>query len=216
MPVKFIYFDMGNVLLHFSHQREAEQIAALIGADPQAIWKLLFVDGLHWEAERGELSRHGFYERVCKATGTRPDFEAFEQAENDIFWLNEAIVPLVERLQANGRQLGVLSNTSEAHWDHCTRCFPFLTTAFPVHALSFRIGVMKPDSEVYAAATKLAGVSPGEVLFIDDRLENVSAAQAVGWEAIAFESANQLTDDLSRRGLISPSATPVSAGKTVR
>src|SRR5688572_7135818 len=101
MPVKFIYFDMGNVLLHFSHEREAAQIAALTGAAPQVIWKLLFVDGLHWEAERGELSRRGFYKRVCKATGAKPDFEAFEQAENDIFWLNEAIVPLVERLRSD-------------------------------------------------------------------------------------------------------------------
>lgn len=216
MPVRFIYFDMGNVLLHFSHEREAQQIAAVTGADPPAIWKLLFVDGLHWEAERGEISRRGFYERVCDATGAQPAFDLFEIAENDIFWLNEAIVPLVERLRSDGRSLGVFSNTSEAHWDHCTRRFPFLTTSFAVHALSFQIGVMKPDPRAFAAATKLAGVSPAEILFIDDRLENVRAAEAFGWGAILFESAGQLIDDLSRRGLFSASATPVSAAKNVR
>jgi putative hydrolase of the HAD superfamily len=201
MP-EFIYFDMGNVLLHFSHEREAEQIARVAGLAPAAVWKLLFADGLHWQAERGELSRRQFYERFCELTKSRPDFAAFEEAGNDIFWLNEAIVPIVAALREAGRRLGVLSNTSEAHWDHCTRKFPLLTESFPVHALSFRIGAMKPDPRVYAAAADLAGFAGGEILFIDDRPDNFAAARQAGWQAVAFESASQLAKELAACGIL--------------
>lgn len=204
MLPEFIYFDMGNVLLHFSHEREAEQIARVAGLKPAAVWKLLFEDGLHWQAERGELRPQAFYDRFCELTGTRPDYRAFLDAGNDIFSLNAAIVTVVESLRAAGARLGVLSNTSEAHWEHCTRRFPIMTACFPVHALSFRIGVMKPDPRVYSAAAELAGAACEKILFIDDRPDNVLAARAAGWQAVVFESAGQLAEELARRDLIPP------------
>jgi FMN phosphatase YigB (HAD superfamily) len=216
MAPTFLYFDMGNVLLNFSHEREAEQIARVAGLQPAAVWKLLFEDGLHWQAERGELSGRPYYDRFCELTGVRPDYAAFEQAGNDIFWLNEAIVPLVEGLRTRGLGLGVLSNTSAAHWEHCTRRFALLGSDFAVHALSFQIGIMKPDPRIYAAATRLAGVRPGEILFIDDRPENVAAARMVGWDAVVFSTAESLNADLSSRGLLSGPQTPVSAAEIVR
>lgn len=216
MPPTFIYFDMGNVLLHFSHEREAEQIAQVAGLPPAAVWKLLFEEGLHWQAERGELAGRPYYERFCERTGSLPDFAAFERAGNEIFWSNDAIVPLVERLSASGIGLGVLSNTSAAHWEYCTRQFPLLTTAFAVHALSFELGVMKPDPRIYAAATGLASVRAGEILFIDDRPENAVAARLIGWDSVVFTSIDLLAADLSVRGLLSTPETPVSAAEIVR
>ena len=48
MRPQFIYFDMGNVLLHFSHERMAEQMARVAGIEPALAWRILFEDGSRW------------------------------------------------------------------------------------------------------------------------------------------------------------------------
>ena len=205
MPPQFLYFDMGNVLLHFSHQRQAEQIARLAALRAEDVFELLYrgyrdSSGLHWAAECGTAPPDAYYAQFCDATQARPDRSAFELASNDIFWPNRSIVPLVAQLRSAGYRLGVLSNTSQAHWEFVCRRYR-LMEVFPVQALSFEIGAMKPDERIYAAAGRLAGALPQEIFFTDDRPENVAAARQAGWDAVVFESTSQLAGELSRRGI---------------
>jgi putative hydrolase of the HAD superfamily len=205
MKPEFLYFDMGNVLLRFSHERMAEQMSRVVGTDPSTAWRVLFdgASGLHWPYERGEFSREHFYARFCEAASVRlPDVDALDAAANDIFELNAPIIGLVGRLSAAGYRLGVCSNTTQSHWTHCTSRFGALTTVFPVHALSFRLRAMKPDPRFYIAATKLAGIVPEQILFTDDRADNVAAAQAAGWDAVQFESVSQLNQAFRSRGFV--------------
>jgi FMN phosphatase YigB (HAD superfamily) len=98
MPPRFIYFDMGNVLFHFSHERQAAQVGQVAGVKAADVFELFYRNyrhqtGLHWAAERGETPPAEFHARFCDATGTRPDRTAFDMASNDIFWPNHSIAP---------------------------------------------------------------------------------------------------------------------------
>ena len=79
MPPQFIYFDMGNVLLYFSHERMAEQMARVAGVEPALARGILFEDGLEWAYERGELSRDRFYARFCELAATQADIDQLKQ-----------------------------------------------------------------------------------------------------------------------------------------
>jgi glucose-1-phosphatase len=201
MTPQFLYFDMGNVLLHFSHQRQAEQMALVAGIDASRAWTILFDEGLHWELERGDITPEQFYERFCEQSGTRPDLVALDRAANDIFDLNVPIVPLCGHLLSAGYRLGVLSNTSASHWRHCTARFSLLTTLFSVHALSFRLRAMKPDAAAFMRAAELAGVEPQGIFYCDDRPENVAAARAAGFDAEPYHSVWQLNEALRQRNV---------------
>jgi glucose-1-phosphatase len=202
MKPQFIYFDMGNVLLRFSHERMAQQMALVVSIEPAAAWRILFDDGLEWAYERGELTREQFYGRFCEAAGVRlTDINALDAAGNDIFELNAPIVGLVGRLVAAGYRLGVCSNTTHSHWTHCTNRFAFLTTMFEIHALSYRLLAMKPDARFYRAAAALTAGSSNQIFFTDDRADNVAAAAAEGWDAVQFESVSQLNQELRNRGI---------------
>jgi FMN phosphatase YigB (HAD superfamily) len=207
MLPQFIYFDMGNVLLRFSHARAAEQMARVAGVPVERMWQVVFEEGLEAKYERGDLTRAEFYNRVCEAVGARPgtgaiDIDALDHAGNDIFELNVPIVALVGHLFANGFRLGVFSNTSASHWQHCTGKFAILSAVFCVHALSYRLRAMKPEPAAYAAAARLAATPPERIFFTDDREENVAAARLAGWDAVRYESVVQLHEQLRRRGLI--------------
>jgi putative hydrolase of the HAD superfamily len=202
MQPQFYYFDMGNVVLPFSHERMAEQMARVAGVEPQLAWRVLFEKGgLEWAYERGELTREQFYARFCEAVGARADTDKLEAAGSDIFTLNAPLVALVGHMVARGCRLGILSNTTPSHWEHCTRRFGVLTTMFTVHALSYRIGAMKPDAAVYAAAARQCQTPPERIFFTDDRADNVTAARAAGWDAVVYESVSQLNRALRERGL---------------
>jgi FMN phosphatase YigB (HAD superfamily) len=202
MEPEFLYFDLGNVVLHFSHQRAADQMAAVAGIPSEKAWRILFDgDGLEWSYERGELTREQFLTGFCEKAGRWPDRNKLDQAGNDIFELNVPIVGLLGSLSAAAYRLGILSNTSPSHWQHCTSRFGILRTLFPVHALSFRLRAMKPEARAFAAAAELAGVPPARVFYTDDRADNVTAARVAGFDAVVFHSVSQLNQQLLGRGV---------------
>ena len=47
---------------------------------------------------------------------------------------------------------------------------------------------MKPDAKIYEALEKLTGRRGKEIVYLDDRPENVAAGAARGWRAILHES----------------------------
>lgn len=62
-------------------------------------------------------------------------------------------------------------------------------------------GLRKPSPECFAAVIEHIGRPAGELLLVDDRLENVTAARAAGMMAIHFNDASQLEEELIALGL---------------
>ena len=199
---RFIYFDLGNVLLYFDHHRAARQMGAVAGIPEANVWQVVFVGELHNTYEAGGFTTEEFCEEFCRATNTSPDLESLMHAAANIFTLNVPIVPIVSQLHAAGYKLGLLSNTNESHWRFVSRGrYAIIPHYFPVQALSFRLGVMKPNRRIYEDAAAMAGTNPEEIFFTDDRPENVAAAREVGFDAVLFHNAQQLAAELRARGI---------------
>jgi len=202
MSPRFLYFDLGNVLLKFDHQIACRQMAEAAQIEPEVVWKTAFEGPLFLAYERGDVSSEEFYQRFCHATGSRPDRAALELAASDIFWLNAPTVALVGQLKLAGQRMGILSNTNEAHWQFIDRAyFGILADRWEQYALSFRLHAIKPEPKIYRAAAELAGVSPEEIFFVDDRPENVEGALRAGFDAVLFTTAAALAADLHQRGV---------------
>jgi len=201
MPPKFLYFDLGKVLVNFDVGQMYRQVGEVSGVDPVRVREVLFHGRLQKQHELGQTSTREFYEAFCRQTGTRPDYDELIRAASDIFEINVGILPVVSQLQETGQRLGVLSNTSCDHWEHCRRRFTIVAEPFPVHTLSYEIGAAKPDPLIFRAAARRAGVDPGEIFFVDDIAENVAGALAAGFDAVQYTSAPELVRELRRRGL---------------
>jgi putative hydrolase of the HAD superfamily len=199
-PPRFLYFDLGNVLLMFDQEKSARQIADVAGISVERVKEVL-VDGLAEPYERGEMDSRQFYDVFCDQIGTRPDYEALKLAASDIFTLNIRIIPLVTALQRVGHRLGLLSNTNEMHWQYVRGRYTILSDVFERFALSYEIGAIKPEREIFTAASEIADVPPEEVFFTDDRPELVEGAREAGFDAVTFTGPAALSDELRRRGL---------------
>ena len=201
MQPKFLYFDLGKVLVDFSVDQMLRQIGDVAGISPEEVQAAVHGGGLMREYESGRLSDREFFEAFCDATGSRPDFDALAAAASEIFTLNLRMLPLVTQLRQAGYPMGILSNTCTTHWEYCSRHYPSVIKAFGVHALSFRLGAVKPEAAIFHAAAELAGAGPQEIFFVDDIAGHVAGARAVGFDAVQFTTAAALAADLRGRGI---------------
>ena len=202
MPPKFIYFDLGNVLLNFSHPRMCRQMAEVAGLSEEAVFQALFTSGLELDYERGRVSTPEFYEQFCAATGTRPDLERLSHAPCDIFSVHVATKRILSQFLAAGYRLGLLSNTNEMHYNFFARGrYALIPTAFEQLVLSFEVGAIKPEPPIFQAAIEKAGVRPEEIFFTDDIAGHVEGARAAGIDAVQFTTPAALLDALLERGV---------------
>ena len=200
MRPKFIYFDLGKVLIDFSFEQMCRQMGDVAGVEPEQVQAVLAA-GLQADYETGRLDSRGAHEVFCRETGTRPDFEAFSLACNDIFTPIDSMLPVVAQLYQAGHRLGILSNTCEGHWNHCLRRYTLLREFFSVYALSFQIGAVKPSAAIFCKAAELAGCRPEEIFYTDDIPGHVAGARGVGLDAVVYTSTAELVKELRKRKL---------------
>ena len=113
---------------------------------------------------------------------------------------------LLDDLKARGLKTACLSNTNPRHWTTLTR-----TGAYePLTRLDYRLAshelrVMKPHEDAYRKAEAATGFRSGQILFFDDRPENVAAARAVNWHAELIDrvddSISQIREHLTAHGV---------------
>ncbi|MFE4540885.1 HAD-IA family hydrolase [Streptomyces scopuliridis] len=106
---------------------------------------------------------------------------------------------LLTRLTGHGIPLGVLSN-APASLAKAVRGAPW-SGLFETLVFSSDLGLMKPDPLVYRGADERLGRASSDVVFFDDRRENVAAARAHGWRAHLWTGAETAADVLAREGV---------------
>jgi glucose-1-phosphatase len=199
--LQFLYFDLGIVLVHFSVEQMLRQIASVAGILPEQVQAVVFDSGLQHEYEQGRISSRDFHERFCQESGTRPPFDDLLRAGSEIFTLNSPMVAIAAWLQQAGFPLGILSNTCECHWEYCMKQYPALQQIFPTRITSYQVGAVKPDAQIFAAAAEKAGHAPAEIFFVDDLAGHVAGAQAAGFDAVQYTTAQKFAEDLRSRGV---------------
>jgi len=198
--IRTFFFDMGNVLVHFCHDRMCRQLAEVCGSDAATVKRFLFDEGRQADFERGQLTegelQRAFEERFDRSL----PLEDLRRAGSDIFSLNESIVPVVDALRSDGYRLVLLSNTSISHlnwvrdrWDILEH-FDHLVT-------SYEAGGIKPEPAIFEAALGAADCEPEECFYTDDIAEYIVAARSYGIDAELYTDTPSLLDHLSRRGI---------------
>lgn len=198
MTPKFIYFDLGKVLVDFSFDQMYRQVGEAAGIEPRQVQAVLAA-GLQADYEIGRLDSRAAHEVFCRQTGTRPGYEAFSLACDGIFSPIDRMLPVVAQLFHSGHRLGILSNTCEGHWNYCLRRYAMLREFFSVYALSFEIGAVKPDAAIFRKAAELAGCRPEEIFYTDDMPGHVAGARSVGLDAVVYQSTPQIVEELRKR-----------------
>jgi putative hydrolase of the HAD superfamily len=201
MPPKAVVFDIGKVLLDFDYGIAARAMAAHCELPPADIRRALDHSPLLVEYETGRLTTAEFFERVRAATGFRGGLELFRRMFADIFAPLPAMVELHRRLRARGVPTFIFSNTNEIAVGHIRERFGFFA-GFNGYVFSYEQGAMKPEARIYEAVEAMSGCRGAELLYLDDRPENVAAGAARGWQAIQHVDPAVTLPAVARTGVL--------------
>jgi FMN phosphatase YigB (HAD superfamily) len=200
--ISWLLFDLGGVLLHVEQSRIFEELANLTQRTPQAIQRALTGAEPFWsEFVVKEYSPADLATRVNSALGTHLGVNEVEQAFNAE--LGEPIYSTLELLPMLRTRvnLGCLSNTNSIHWDYMLRAYEMMRH-FDRRFASQILGHAKPSAEIYKRVVEHLGVQPDQVLFFDDKSENVEAARKLGWHARVYSSHSGLLSNLREFAVI--------------
>jgi FMN phosphatase YigB (HAD superfamily) len=196
-----VVFDLGKVLVDFDYTIAARKIASRGKMLAEKIYEFIALSPLLLKYETGLITREDFFNAVCESTGYSGDIEEFGGFFADIFTPIDPMVELHSGLRKAGVPTYIFSNTNDLAISHIRKNFPFFNN-FDGYILSYEVGAMKPDAKIYEALEKMAGKRGPDVLYLDDRLENLSAGAARGWQVILQETPEKTLAAIRKLGLL--------------
>ena len=198
-PFDVILFDVGGVLLTNGwDERERALTMEYFHLDPVAFEARHLAPYDAWE--RGAIPLKAYLDATVFYEPRR-----FSQDDFFGFMLNQSkLLPngalgILEELAASDKfMLGALNNeANEYRFKHFG-----LRGLFKVALSSCYLGLRKPEPAIYRRALDILDGPAERILFIDDRVQNVAGAAAVGMKAIQFEGADGLRRELVRLGVL--------------
>jgi len=180
---KAVVFDLGNVLLDFDYRRTVQRIQDRCKIPPDKIWELLGDSDAFQRFEGGAIQPEEFFGEVQKVTGYDGRFEDFAEFFGDVFTEVPAMIDWQDELRRRGIPTYILSNTNDLSIRFIRNRFPFFAN-FTDYIFSHEHRAMKPAAKIYDVLEQRAGLRGPDLFYIDDRLENIQAAVARGWQAV--------------------------------
>lgn len=187
--IRNIVFDLGGVLIDLDRQRCIDAFTALGFPQIERMLDYYRPVGIFNRLERGDATVAETCEAIRREAGnpTLTDRQLCDAYCAFLTGIPVAKLRFVRRLREAGYRTYALSNINEMVWPTVADIF-FRADGHDVDHyferlyLSFRMGALKPDAEIFESMIADSGMCPEETLFVDDSPHNVEAALKLGFE----------------------------------
>jgi len=198
--VKAVLFDFGLVLSGPANVTVWDEMKRELAMD-----EAQFHAG-YWqvrdEYDRGTLNGTEYWNAVAGRKLTDAELVTLKHLDTELWTdMNEPMVAWAERLQKAGVKTGILSNIGDA-MEHGVRGKLAWIAEFTHAVWSHQLKMRKPEPEIYAVAVEGLGVPAEQILFVDDREENIRAAEAAGMLGIVYQNHTEFLAEMERRGFL--------------
>ncbi len=198
--IKAIIFDFGGVILNIDFSKTSRAFRELGVKGFDDMYSQKNANPLFQQLEVGKLNEEEFYDAFRKATNVKTTNQEIRFAWNALLlnYRNEALHTL--KTIKDKYRLYLLSNTNIIHQHAFNKIFTeeigdgSLNDSFDKIYYSHEMSYRKPDKEAYEYVLKENNLSPSETLFIDDSIQNIDGARAVGLQTILLKDGMGLED----------------------
>jgi putative hydrolase of the HAD superfamily len=187
IPIKGLIFDYGNVLCHPQEEADVAAMAAVLDVTPDrfafAYWRprLKYDEAIldaqsYWQTIARELDRTAGPAEIDALT--RLDVESWSRPD-------PCMLDFARRAREAGIRTAVLSNMPAELRHHLTDSVAWLP-GFDHMTFSCDVKMVKPGEGIYRHCVNGLGTAAEDTLFLDDREDNVEAAQRIGLRSFVF------------------------------
>ncbi len=197
---KAVVFDLGKVLLEFDFSIFARNLAKNATLSAEAIVKEVVGSEILIDYEYGRTTSQEFFQQVKAATGYQGDFRSFEPVFGAIFTEMTEMTALHGQLRAQKIPTYIFSNTNEIAIQIVREQYEFFQ-GFDDYIFSYEHQAMKPESALYEVVEQRSALKGSDLVFIDDKPENIHAAKERGWHGIVQQDSKHTQAGLRALGL---------------
>lgn len=198
MRFKNVIFDFGGIIVDLDRQAAVDAFEAL-GCRVAGSIGLYAQKGVFAALETGRMADAEFFGFVRTQVGRDiPDDDIRRAWNRMLVGVPRHRLQAVLALRPRFRTF-MLSNTNALHWDYVCHGLQApdgvgLEDCFERMFLSFRMGLAKPDAEIFRVAMAEASLAPAETLFVDDSEENCRVAESLGMHVFHSRRADDWLD----------------------
>ncbi|MGY4884250.1 MAG: HAD family hydrolase [Nanobdellota archaeon] len=198
--LKAIIFDLGGVIFSSDggSYEGREKIAKKIDLDRGKFHELWFKNKEYLVS--GKMSEEEFLEEIIKLSQNKISITYLKKLFREGNKINQDMLNLIQKLNKK-YILGILNNEVKEWNEYRIKKFK-LKDYFKIIISSCDVGAAKPDSKIYEILLKKLDMHPDEVIFIDNRIENLSPAEKMGIKTHLFEGKEDLVKWFNNVGIV--------------
>lgn len=204
--MQHIIFDIGNVLFGYDPSYIIKQLIPksehkdvyLEGLFNHQVWQDLDRGDITWQDAHQHMEEHYRLPQQEKLT-------TYTLIHNFVYHLTPLPTILLYKALLRTHNIYLLSNFQDKPFDTLEAAHPFLQDASG-KIISAKENCMKPESKIYTLLLERYNLDPKDCYFIDDKEENINAAQQLGIDGHVFHSAKHLQDILIKKHILAKPA----------
>ncbi|MEO9869090.1 HAD family hydrolase [Ekhidna sp.] len=197
-----IIFDFGNVLIDLDYPRVIRQFSKVAKKNQEEIEELVVTAPVLQKFEMGMIEPDEFRAKINSLLGTNMGERQFEQIWNSM--LKSITKERMDKVLKIGERFDtfILSNTNMIHEIAYEEMIMMETGKDSLRDFvkevyySHEIGMRKPNLNCYNFVIDDIGLYASRMLFLDDRLDNVEAAQKAGMKALQILDPDRQLDQI--------------------
>lgn len=191
--IRHIILDLGGVILNIDYKKTEQAFIELGIADFAQRYSQLQQTDIFDRLETGKLDRAGFIQSIQEIAGKPLQEQQIIDAWNAMLLdLPLRRLQILQQLQLHF-DLFLLSNTNEIHEEAFNKTlkslagFETLGVFFDKVYYSHRVGMRKPDPEIFKMILEQNGLDASRTLFVDDSPQHIASAKTLGIQTIFLE-----------------------------
>ena len=199
--VDTIIFDLGGVLIDWNPKYLYRKV---FDTEEQIDWFLNNICTMEWNVEQdaGRTFNEATQHLVSQYPKHEKEIRIFYDRWTEMLGgeIKDSVALLHQLKQLNSHSLYALTNWSAEAFPVARQRFEFLQL-FEGIVVSGEENTRKPYKDIYEIIIDRYQLTPQKSVFIDDNLENVVGAKAVGMHGIHFKNSQQLINELNYLGV---------------
>lgn len=197
--IKAVVFDYGGVLMHFKNGYPTQFISDSFGASFEEVRSEL-KKSFHRSLTTGAQNEEEYWQNFAtklQVSCPKNWIQMLQHYYHDETEYNSELLKVCASLRSEGYLVGILSNQIASlaktfHEDHRFDSFD------PV-IISCEVKAAKPDPAIYMILLKKISLKPEEILFIDDKKENLRVAERLGIQTIHYKYGDHTIEEFISR-----------------
>lgn len=200
--IRHIILDFGGVIINIDYKKTEQAFIDLGITDFAERYSQMQQTEIFDELETGKIDKQAFISAIRKMSGKDiSDQQIIDAWDAMLLDIPLRRLQILQQLQLHF-DLFLLSNTNEIHEEAFNKIlksqcgFNSMAVFFDKVYFSHRVGLRKPNKEIFQLILDQTGIDPAKTLFVDDSPQHIEAAKTLGIQTIYLEKGMTIEDDI--------------------